>query len=80
MTIIWRLSTMDLYELLRRLRAGESRNAIARAMHISVNTVKFYRRWAEVHNLLTGPLPNLTALEALRRSTLPRRAERHPNQ
>lgn len=80
MKTIWRLSTMDLHELLRRLRAGESRNAIARVMHLSVNTVKFYRAWANVQNLLTGPLPDLAALEALRRTTLPRRVERHPNQ
>jgi DNA-binding CsgD family transcriptional regulator len=36
---IWRLTTMDLHELLRRLRAGESQNAIVRAMHVSPHTV-----------------------------------------
>ena len=53
---LWRLTTMNLHELLRRLRAGETRAAISRAMHISVNTVKDYRRWAEAHGLLEGPL------------------------
>lgn len=80
MKTIWRLSTMDLHELLRRWRAGESRNAIARAMHLSVNTVKFYRDWAIGQNLLTGPLPDLATLEALRRTSLPHRAQRPPNQ
>jgi hypothetical protein len=73
---IWRLTTMNLHELLRRLRAGESRNAIARAMHISPNTVKDYRRWAEAQQLLSGPLPDLTNLEALRAQTF--RADRAP--
>jgi hypothetical protein len=61
--------TMDLHELLQRLRAGESRNTISRAMQISVNTVKRYRRWAEAQDLLTGPLPDLATLEALRQAT-----------
>lgn len=77
----WRLTTMNLHELLRRLHAGESRNAIARAMHVSPNTVKEYRRWAEAQGLLSGPLPDLTALEALRVQTF--RAdhpEGHPNE
>ena len=78
---IWRLTTMNLHELLRRLRAGESRNAIARAMHISPNTVKAYRRWAEAQPLLSGPLPDLATLEARRAQTLRAdRAPRHPNE
>lgn len=77
---IWRLTTMNLHELLRRLRAGESRNAIVRAMHVSPNTVKTYRRWAEEQQLLSGPLPDLSTLEALRAQTLrASRAPRHPN-
>jgi transposase len=77
---MWRLTTMNLHELLRRLRAGESRNAIARAMHVSPNTVKDYRRWAEAQQLLSGPLPDLTTLEALRAQTFRAdRAPRHPN-
>ena len=43
----WRLTTMNLHELVRRLQAGETRNAISRAMSLSVNTVTAYRRWAE---------------------------------
>lgn len=78
---LWRLTTMNLHELLRRLRAGESRNAIASAMHISPNTVKKYRHWAEAQQLLSGPLPDLAALEALRAQTLGvNRSPRHPNE
>ena len=79
--IIWRLTTMDLHELLRRLRAGESRNAIVRALHVSPHTVAKYQRWAEAQHLLSGPLPDLTTLEALRLQTLgASRPQRHPNE
>ena len=40
----WRFSTMNLPELVRRFQAGETRNAISRAMELSVNTVTNYRR------------------------------------
>ncbi len=78
---IWRLTTMDLHELLRRLRAGESRNAIVRAMQVSPHTIAKYHRWAETQGLLSGPLPDLAALEALRAQTLgAQRPQRHPNE
>ena len=78
---IWRLTTMNLQELLRRLRAGETRTAISRAMNMSVNTVKRYRRWAQGQGLLEGLLPELSTLEALREKTyLTPRSARHPNQ
>ena len=76
----WRLTTMDLQELLRRLRAGETRAAISRAMKISVNTVKDYRQWAEAQELLTGELPDLATLEALRQQRFHPRRQRHPNE
>lgn len=75
----WRLTIMDLQELLRRLRAGESRNAIVRAMHLSPNTVTTYRRWAEQQQLLTGTLPDLMTLDQLREQTVEHRP-RHPNE
>ncbi len=78
---IWRLTTMDLHELLRRLRAGESRNAIVRMMHVSPHTVAKYHRWAEAQGLLSGPLPDLATLDALRAQTLgATRSQRHPNE
>lgn len=77
----WRLTTMNLHELLRRLRTGETRKAISRALGVSVNTVTAYRRWAEAQGLLAGPLPELADLEALRRQTYqPDRPGRHPNE
>lgn len=77
----WRFSTMNLHELVRRFQAGETRNAISRAMDLSVNTVTNYRRWAEAQNLLVGPLPDLTTLEQLRQATHPRgRPKRAPNE
>ncbi len=77
----WRLTTMNLHELVRRLQAGETRNAISRAMSLSVNTVTAYRRWAEAQDLLAGPLPDLATLERLRLETCWRdRPGRHPNE
>jgi transposase len=78
---IWRLTTMNLHELLRRLRAGESRNAIVRAMHVSPHTVAKYHHWAEAQGLLSGPLLDLATLDALRAQTLgANRPQRHPNE
>jgi transposase len=72
---------MNLHELVRRLQAGESRNAISRTMNLSVNTVTAYRRWAEAQNLLTSPLPGLATLERLRLETRWReRPGRPPNE
>ena len=65
----WRFTTMNLHELVRRLQAGETRNAISRTMRLSVNTVSAYRRWAEAQNLLAGPVPDLATLERLRLET-----------
>ena len=65
----WRFSTTDLHELVRRFQAGETRNAISRAMNLSVNTVTNYRRWAEAQRRLTGPLLDLITLEQLRQAT-----------
>ncbi len=48
---------MDVHAILRRVRAGESTRAIARAMGLSRNTVTKYRNWFETEQLLTGPLP-----------------------
>ncbi len=77
---VWGLTTMNLHELLRRLRAGETRAAISRDMKISVNTVKDYRQWAANHGLLTDELPDLATLEALRQQTYYPHHQRHPNE
>lgn len=76
----WRFTTMNLHELVRRFQAGETRNAISRAMDLSVNTVTAYRRWAEAQNLLAGPLPDLATLERLRQATRNAQPGRAPNE
>jgi transposase len=61
---------MDLHVVLRRLRAGESNQAIARAASLDRKTVRKYRRWASAQGLLSGDLPDLAQLHALARETL----------
>ncbi len=62
---------MDLQEIIRRLRAGQSNRAIHDAVGVHRNTVKKYRRWAETNNLLEGDLPDLATLQQLLDETLP---------
>jgi len=50
---------MDIREMLRHLRAGESNRAVAQ-----------YRQWAEEQELLKGPLPSLEELQGLVNQTL----------
>ena len=76
----WRLTTMNLHELVRRLRVHESDRAISRALGVSRNTVKDYRQWAEAHRLLEGDLLDLASLEALRRQSPARPAPDQPTQ
>lgn len=62
---------MEIREVLRRIRAGESNRAIARALSIDRKTVARYRTWAEAEGLLDGELPALPELEARLQATLP---------
>jgi transposase len=59
-----RLETMDVQELLRRLRAGEPERAIARSLKVARKTVRKYHRWAEAEQLLSGDLPSPAELHA----------------
>jgi transposase len=61
---------MDIREILRRLQAGQSNRAIARATGINRKTVGRYRAWAAKHGLLSGPLPPLGELHQLVEDTL----------
>jgi transposase len=54
---------MDIREIVRQLRAGESDRAITRSLKIDRATVKRYRVWAEREGLLTGNLPSPESLE-----------------
>jgi len=62
---------MEIREVLRRVRAGASDRAIARAMNIDRKTVRRYREWAAERGLLEGELPGLAELQACLVATLP---------
>ena len=61
---------MDIREILRQLRAGQSNRAVARATGINRKTVGRYRAWAAKHGLLEGPLLPLGELHQLVKETL----------
>jgi transposase len=56
---------MDIREILHRLRAGMSLRRIAQELEINWRTAKKYAAWAQHHDLLTGELPPLEALQKL---------------
>jgi transposase len=66
-----RKDSMEIQEILRRLRAGESDRAIHRALGMHRETVKKYRVWASEQGLLTGELPSVAELHQLLAATLP---------
>jgi transposase len=61
---------MDIREMLRRLRQGESNRAVAEAMHIDRKTVGRYRTWAAEQGLLEGRLLSLGDVHQLLEETL----------
>jgi transposase len=65
-----RKATMDIREMLRRLRQGESNRAVAEAMHIDRKTVGRYRTWADEQGLLEGRLLSLGDVHQLLEETL----------
>ena len=66
-----RKDSMDIHELLRRIRVGESDRAIHRALNTHRGTVKKYRQWAAEEGLLEGRLPVVAELYQLLEKTLP---------
>jgi len=66
-----RKGTMEIREVLRRLRKGESVRAVARHTGMDRKTVGRYQAWAEEQGLLQGPLPPLGELNRLLEETLP---------
>lgn len=62
---------MEIREVLRRVRAGESDRAIAQRLSIDRKTIARYRAWAAEQGLLEGELPDLAALQARLQATLP---------
>ena len=58
-----KLMTLDVRELIRRLRAEESHRAIARDLEIARKTVARYHRMARKQGWLDGPLLSTLELE-----------------
>jgi len=61
---------MDIAEMVRRFRQGQSDRAIASDVGIDRKTVGRYRKWAVEQGLLEGPLPSLGDLQRLVEETL----------
>ena len=64
-----RKESMEIHEVLHRLRAGESDRAIHRSLKMHRGTVKKYRVWASEQGLLSGPLPAVAELHQLLETT-----------
>ena len=69
--------TLDVREVLRRIRAGETDRAVARDLNVARKTVSRYRERARTEGWLTGELPSsldldLRLSEMLPKSALPR--------
>jgi len=60
-----RLMTLDVHEIIRRIRAGQKDRAIAREMGTARKTVAKYHKLADQHELLEGPLPSAADLDRL---------------
>ena len=65
-----RTDTMNVREILRRIRAGQSNRAIARETGINRKTVGRYHAWAREQGLLEGELPPLDKLQRQMEATL----------
>jgi transposase len=66
-----RLEAMEISEIIRLLRAGESNRAIARLVGCNRRTVVRYREWATEQELLSGSMPRAAELHRLLAATLP---------
>jgi transposase len=65
-----RKGTMDIREILRQLRKGQSDRAVAKAMGINRKTVARYRDWAAGQGLVEGQLPSLAKLQRMLKESL----------
>jgi transposase len=66
-----RIAFMDITEVLRLARAGESTSTIARLLGHNRRTIIRYRAWAAEQGLLEGELPEPAVLHQLLEATLP---------
>ena len=62
---------MDIREIIRYIRKGQSDRATARALGVDRKTVAHYRTWAQEQGFLKGELPTLDELHARREETMP---------
>ena len=62
---------MDVQEVVRLLRDGASDREIAHLVRLNRRTVARYRRWAQEHGVLEGPLLSARALEERLAATWP---------
>ncbi len=62
---------MEVREILRQIRAGESDHAIRRNLGVHRSTVKKYREWAAAEGMLEGELPPVEELQSRLAATLP---------
>src|SRR5690349_5364708 len=69
-----RMPSMEIGEMVRLLRAGESDRAIMKALRHNRRTVAKYRAWAEGQGLLQGEPPGLAELHELLAATMPAKA------
>jgi transposase len=60
---------MEIREIVRQLRAGESIHAVARNTGVHRKTIRRYKRWAEQADLLKGEEVSAAQLEAVARET-----------
>ena len=60
-----RKDIMDIREILRRIRQGQSDRAIARELGINRKTIGHYHTWAQERGLLNGELPGMDELQRL---------------
>jgi transposase len=65
------MATMDIVELVRLLRTGESDRRITHLLGHNRRTIAKYREWAVTHGLLEGPLPPEGELHGLLARTMP---------
>ncbi len=66
-----RITTMDIMELVRVLRAGESDRTLTHLLGHNRRTIAKYRAWAQAQGILEGPPLDTAALHALLARTLP---------
>ncbi len=66
-----RIRVLEIAEVVRLLRAGESDRRVVDLLGLNRRTVAKYRRWAGAHGLLNGAMPAARTLQELLDQTLP---------